>query len=66
MKSIDFSKVNIRVISIEVSKIDEVFDGKWTQLRYLMKQNGYELYKKVEEDFIYVRKEMKTELWIND
>ena len=63
LKSIDFQVVDIRVISVEVTKIDNIFDGKLTQLKYLMKRNGYELYKEVGEDYIYVKTKNKDELW---
>ena len=56
LQTIDFDKVDIKVLSIEVTKLDNIFDGRLTQLRYLMKRNGYELYKEVEEDHIYVKK----------
>ena len=56
LKTIDFDKVDIRVISIEVTKLDSIFDGRLTQLKYLMKRNGYEFYKEVKEDYIYVKK----------
>ena len=62
LKSIDFQVVDIRVISVEVTKIDNIFDGKLTQLKYLMKRNGYELYKEVGEDYIYVKTKNKDEL----
>ena len=56
LQTIDFDKVDIKVFSIEVTKLDNIFDGRLTQLKYLMKRNGYELYKEVEEDHIYVKK----------
>ena len=62
LKSIDFQVVDIRVISVEVTKIDNIFDGKLTQLKYLMKRNGYELYKEVGEDYIYIKTKNKDEL----
>ena len=60
LKTIDFDKVDIRVISIEVTKLDSIFDGRLTQLKYLMKRNGYEFYKEVKEDYIYVKKGLLT------
>ena len=60
LKTIDFDKVDIRVFSIEVTKLDSIFDGRLTQLKYLMKRNGYEFYKEVKEDYIYVKKGLLT------
>ena len=60
LKTIDFDKVDIRVLSIEVTKLDSIFDGRLTQLKYLMKRNGYEFYKEVKEDYIYVKKGLLT------
>jgi len=60
LKTIDFDKVDIRVFSIEVTKLDSIFDGRLTQLKYLMKRNGYEFYKEIREDYIYVKKGLLT------
>ena len=60
LKTIDFDKVDIRVFSIEVTKLDSIFDGRLTQLKYLMKRNGYEFYKEIKEDYIYVKKGLLT------
>ena len=57
LQTIDFDQVDIKVINLEVSKFDTIFDGKLIQLKYLMKRNGYELYKEVGEDHIYVKKD---------
>jgi hypothetical protein len=46
-----------RVISIETNHLGQIFDGSPNELRNLMEQNGYDFYKKVEIDEIYVRNE---------
>ena len=55
LESISFDDVDINVISVEVAKLGKIFDGTCTNLKYLMKRNGYTLYKTLEFDDIYVK-----------
>ena len=57
LQTIDFTQLDIKVISLEISKLDLIFDARYVQLKYLMKRNGFELYKEMDEDHIYVRKD---------
>ena len=56
LRSINFDEVDIKVISIEISHLGEIWDGTTTELKYLMSRKGYEFYKKVEIDDIYIKK----------
>ena len=55
LESISFDDVDIKVISIEVSKLGKIFDGTFTNLKHLMKRNGYALFKTLEFDEIYAK-----------
>ena len=56
LRSINFDEVDIKIISIESNHLGEIWDGTTTELKYLMSRNGYEFYKKVEIDDIYIKK----------
>ena len=56
LRSIDFDEIDIKVISIEINHIGTIWDGTHTELKYLLSRNGYEFYKIVEIDEIYVKK----------
>ena len=55
LETISFNHVDIKVISVEVSKLGKIFDGTYTNLKHLMKRNGYTLFKTLEFDEIYVK-----------
>ena len=55
LEGISFEEIDIKVLSIEVDHLGRIFDGTNTNLRYLMKRNGYELFKEVGIDEIYVK-----------
>ena len=56
LRSINFDEIDIKVISIETNHIGMIWDGTATELKYLLNRNGYEFYKQVEIDEIYVKK----------
>ena len=56
LQSVAFDEVDIKVISIEVNHLGQIFDGRRANLKTLMQQNGYEFYKSVEIDDIWVKK----------
>lgn len=62
LKTIDFQKVDIKVISFEYDKLESIFEGSSTSLRYFMKRNGYKHYKNVHIDSIYVKKDLLEQL----
>jgi len=55
LQSIAFDEVDISVISIEVNHVGQIFDGRKANLDTLMRRNGYEFYKSVEIDDIWVK-----------
>ena len=57
LKTIDFDKFDIKVISVENTKVGAIFDGTGTQLRYHLQNNGYRLYQTVGQDAIFVKTE---------
>ena len=56
LRSINFDEIDIKVISIETNHIGMIWDGTDTELKYLLNRNGYEFYKQVKIDEIYVKK----------
>ena len=58
LKTIDFDKIKINVISFEYAKIGNIFSETHTHMKYFMKQKGYKLYATVGEDHIYVKEEL--------
>ena len=58
LKTIDFDKIDIKVISVENTKLGNIFEGTDTHLRYHLQRNGYKLYQTVGEDVVYVKKEV--------
>ena len=63
LQTIDFEKVNINVIALEMNHIGEVFDGHPTEVRYFLKRHGFVLWKTVQIDEIWVKKDfLKDEL----
>ena len=56
LQSVAFDEVDIKVISIEVNHLGQIFDGRRANLATLMKRNGYEFYKAVGIDDIWVKK----------
>ena len=56
LQSIAFDEVDISVISIEVNHVGQIFDGRKANLDTLMRRNGYEFYKSVEIDDIWVKR----------
>jgi len=57
LKTIDFDKIDIKVISVENTKLGNIFEGTDTHLRYHLQRNGYKLYETVGEDVVYVKKD---------
>lgn len=55
LKTIDFSQININVISLEVSQIGKIFDGSEKRLNWFFKKHGYNFYKNVNLDSIYIK-----------
>ena len=55
LQSVAFDEVDIKVISIEVNHIGQIFDGKRANLDTLMRRSGYEFYKAVNIDDIWVK-----------
>ena len=62
LKTIDFEKCDIKVISVENTKLGATFDGTDTQLRYHLQNNGYQLYQTVGEDVIYAKTEFLRQM----
>ena len=58
LKTIDFDKIKINVISFEYTKIGNIFNETQKHMEYFMKQNGYKFYTRVGEDHIYVKEEL--------
>ena len=59
LQSLDFEKVDIKVISVETNKIGTMFDGSLTQLDYFLRRNGYVKYAQLNIDALYVKKELQ-------
>ena len=56
LQSVAFDEVDIKVISIEVNHIGQIFDGKRANLDTLMRRSGYEFYKAVNIDDVWVKR----------
>ena len=48
--------MNIRLLIIETNHAGEIFEGNTFQIRKLMKDNGYKLYKSAVIDDIYIKR----------
>ena len=55
--------MDIRVISIEINHLGEVFPGNIHQLEELLFKNGYAYFGSVEIDNIYVKKNSLKKKW---
>ena len=62
LQSIAFDEVDISVISIEVNHVGQIFDGRKANLDTLMRRNGYEFYKSVEIDDIWVKQDFLSSI----
>ena len=62
LKTIDFDKFDIKVISVENTKVGDIFDGTATQLRYHLQNNGYRLYQTVKQDAIFLKTEFLRQI----
>ena len=57
LRSLPFENLDIKVISIETNHIRTTYDGRFTNLDFLLRRNGYTRYKSVGVDEIYVKNE---------
>lgn len=61
LKTIDFDKVDIKVITLEYHNLDYIFEGNARSARYFLQSQGYKLYKQLEHDVIYVKNDFLSE-----
>ena len=58
LKTIPWSKTNIKVVAIEANHVGAIFPGTLSELRKIMKDNGYHFVETVEIDEVYVKREL--------
>jgi hypothetical protein len=57
LRAIPWTKVNIRVILIEVIHFGKMFDGTKEEMQTFLEEKGYRLFKDVGFDQIYIKKD---------
>jgi hypothetical protein len=57
LRAIPWTKVNIRVILIEVIHFGKMFDGTKEEMKAFLEEKGYRLFKDIGFDQIYIKKE---------
>ena len=62
LKTIDFEKVDIKVISLENFMIGKIFEGEGTTIRYFLSGKGYKKVATVGQDDIYAHKEFLRQM----
>ena len=62
LQTLDFEKIDIKIISIETNKIGKVFDGSLTQLDYLLRRHNYIKYAQLRIDALYVKNDILDKL----
>ena len=58
LKTLDWDKIDISIISVEMNHAGEIFDGTIQDIRDFLESKGYELVGTVKIDDIYVKKEL--------
>lgn len=56
LQTIPWDKVNIRVLIIETNHLGAIFEGNHFQIRKMLKENGYKVFKGTDFDEIYVKR----------
>jgi hypothetical protein len=56
LQTIPWDKVNIRVLIIEINHLGAIFEGNYFQVRKMLKENGYKVFKGTDFDEIYVKR----------
>jgi predicted metallopeptidase len=59
LKTVPWDKVDIKVILVEVAHLGKVFDGDLREFNSFMSKIGYDFYKSVKVDSIYVKKDFQ-------
>lgn len=62
LKTIDFERVDIKVISLENRMIGNIFEGSGTEIRYFLSRNGYKKVTTVGQDDIYAQTEFLRQM----
>ena len=56
LQKIDFEANDIKVISLETTRIGAIFEGSLAQLKFFMKKKGYEFHASSGNDYIYIKR----------
>ena len=59
LRSIPWTKVDIKVIIIEVNHLGKIFDASKDELQKIMRDNGYKFLMKIHINHVYIKEDFK-------
>lgn len=66
LETIPFDKVDIKILDIEMNHVGEIFEGTPRKVKKLLKKAGYEYFRSIDIDEVFVKKEFEFVRFIRD